>query len=370
MLWLVLRVFLYATVIFDGTCAAHVPNRPIHLREMSIINTVESGRKLEYLNGNGLRTVVRQKLKDAFHRRFPNGEYNLRAYDIKNWPEGVDPYSACKWTKRELLLINERIPNIRFIPRETIVKAEYPEKRLRRELEKMECLKNVVLKYENYKKEMMAILLARYKKESNQPDAKRIKWNLLDRRNIPAKYKDVPLSGVTVTHQLIFKNPEIIDNIHFHKHDYLAEGLKAIQFLRNYESNTLSINESGNDNNTGSINGSVNDDNTVISDVSNGQECQHESCRHDDDEQEIDNIVPDFGEEIDNIVPEFDGSNYGFDIEIDGCDLAKYCEFLQGTDINSIELECSMADNIYNGIEKLERKRKFENDLVYEDSEF
>ena len=368
MLWLVLRVFLYATVIFDCTCAAHVPNHPNHLRKMPIINNVEQAQNLQYLNGNELRTVVRQKLKDAFHRRFPNCEYNLRAYDIKNWPEGVEPYNSCKWTKPDLLLINERIPYIRFILKETIVEAEYPEKLLRRELEKMKCLKTAVLKKENYKKEMMAMLLARYKKESNQPDAKRIKWNLLDRRNVPTKYNDVPLNGVTVTHRLIFKNPEIIDNIHFYKHDYLVDGIKASQIIRS--SSTLRINESGNDNdtgsinNTGSINESVNDDNTVISDVSNDQDSQNVTCRRDliseiDDEQELDNFVP-----------EFDKSHYGFDIEIDGCDLAKYCEFLEDIDSNNTVLECSMADNTDKGIEKLVRKRKSENNLFHEDGGF
>ena len=375
MIRLVLRVLLYVIITLDCIHAAELTNCGFEMMRVNTVepvsNDIENSFKMPYF-----LTAVRLKLREIFANQHPNIKINFRDFYIENWPVGIDPFSSCMWTKSELRLINERIPYIRFVPMKPIVEADYPGKHLRRKLEKMECLKNVVLKKENFKKEMMAILLARYKMESDQPYAKQIRMNLLDRRNIPAKYNDVTLNSASVSHQLIFKNPEIIDNIHFYRHDFLIYGFKAIQTIRN-ESNTETSNDSvddynteisngiGIDDNTGIINESVKDNNIIVnSDVSNGQECQLVSCRHDliienDDEQEIDNFVT-----------EFDKSHYGFDIEIDGCDLAKYCEFLQGSDSNNTEPECSIADNIYNGIEKLERKRKFEYDLVYEDIDY
>ena len=60
------------------------------------------------------------------------------------------------------------------------------------------------------------ILLARYREETGEVNTPSIKWKKLDRRNIPAKYKDVKLDGDSIRTKIICKNPEIIDNIHFY----------------------------------------------------------------------------------------------------------------------------------------------------------
>ena len=93
-------------------------------------------------------------------------------------------------------------------------------------------------------------------------------------------------------------------------------------------------------NNTGSVNESVNDDNTVFQSSQNGQESQNVSCRHD--------LITEIDDEQKLTISYLDWTNLitVFDIEIDGCDLAKYCELLQGNDSNSPVFECSMADNI------------------------
>ena len=80
----------------------------------------------------------------------------------------------------------------------------------------MECLTSATLKKDYNKAAMMAMLFERFKLETGQPSAAKIDWQMLDRRPIPKKYENVRLNSATVSNKLIYKNPEIIDNIHFH----------------------------------------------------------------------------------------------------------------------------------------------------------
>ena len=73
---------------------------------------------------NILKAAVRQKLREIFAIQFPNGKYSTRNYDIENWPEGIESRGSVNWRKDELIRINERIPILKFIPRETAAKVD------------------------------------------------------------------------------------------------------------------------------------------------------------------------------------------------------------------------------------------------------
>lgn len=161
------------------------------------------------------KSAIRRKLREIFASQYPNITYNLRAYEIENLPSGIHSHDTEKWTKNDLRQVNEMIPFIRFIPRKTVIKAVYPVKAVRNSLREMECLTSVTLREDYLKEDIMGMLFERFKLETGRPSATKIDWGLLDRRQVPKKYKNVPLKSATVNNSLIFKNPEIIDNIHF-----------------------------------------------------------------------------------------------------------------------------------------------------------
>lgn len=60
-------------------------------------------------------------------------------------------------------------------------------------------------------------LLTRYRKETGESSAININWHRLDRRDIPDKYKDIKINSLTMNLMALYKNPEIVSNIHFFK---------------------------------------------------------------------------------------------------------------------------------------------------------
>lgn len=58
-------------------------------------------------------------------------------------------------------------------------------------------------------------LLKRFRKESGRKTAICIDWKQLDRTEIPEKYKDITINSGTLLISRIFRNPEIVENIHF-----------------------------------------------------------------------------------------------------------------------------------------------------------
>ena len=79
----------------------------------------------------------------------------------------------------------------------------------------MECLTSAALRNDYFKDDMMEMISERFKLETGQPSEAKIDWRLLDRSQIQ-KYNNVPLNSATVNNKLVYKNPEIIDNIHFY----------------------------------------------------------------------------------------------------------------------------------------------------------
>ena len=163
------------------------------------------------------KSAIRKKLREIFASQYPNITYNLRSYEIENLPSGIHSHDTEKWTKNDLIQVNEMIPLIRFIPRKTVIKAVYPVKEVRNSLREMECLTSFTLREDYLKEDKMDMLFERFRLETGRPAATKIDWGLLDRRQVPKKYINVPLKSATVNSSLIFKNPEIIDNIHFYR---------------------------------------------------------------------------------------------------------------------------------------------------------
>ena len=60
-------------------------------------------------------------------------------------------------------------------------------------------------------------ILTRYRKETGESSAIRINWFRIDRRDIPDKYKDIKINSFTMNLMALYKNPEIVSNIHFFK---------------------------------------------------------------------------------------------------------------------------------------------------------
>ena len=217
MLWLVLKVLLYAIFAFKHANAAQISDSNSANREMPRINSVEPIKNAGSFDRHTLRRVVCQKLKEVYANQFPGFTYSIRGYDIENWPPGIDLYGMRDWNKSQILRINEGIPFYRFIRRRTMAVAEYSAKTFRHNLKEMECLKNAHLKGTNIFKPTMRMMFERFKAETEQPDAVRIDWRLLDRTKVPTKYDEVPLNSATFSNKLVYKNPEIVNNIHFHK---------------------------------------------------------------------------------------------------------------------------------------------------------
>lgn len=211
-------MLLYAIIIFDSLNAASVNDAKgsnSENIEMHINNTSHSIRNLSAFKGYELHTAVMEKLKEIFRNQFPNSNFDLRLYEIENWPSSVDLNNSYGWRRRDLVIINEGIPFYRFFLRGTF--ANYSSKRNRLTSKDTECLEGVQLKKEYFKRKILRLLFERFKTESGHSNASKINWKLLDRSQVPEKYNNIMLNSMTVSNQLIFKNPEIIDNIHFHK---------------------------------------------------------------------------------------------------------------------------------------------------------
>lgn len=214
MIRLVLIVFVYSIIVFAYINASELVNMDTANKDMSVLNTVQPVENVTDIEENSLKVQVIRKLKEVFWSQFPSREFKLRAYDVVNWPPGIDSHESYNWRRDDLIRINERIPFYRFEKREA-VPSEYYRKTLLHSLNEMECLKNVILNENCTKKEMMTIISARFKEETGQNS--RIDWHLVDRSQIPEKYNNVPLNGATFANKFIFRNPEIIDKIHFKK---------------------------------------------------------------------------------------------------------------------------------------------------------
>lgn len=153
------------------------------------------------------------QIKETCRSQHPDGiSYNPRHYEIVNFPEGIDQMKS-RWTCHEMNLIEGKIDELVFIKRPFRFSLEQ-----QLGMERLPNLNGILVK-EMTKPKTQRILLERYRIESGEADAKHINWNLLDRRDIPAKYENIPINSFSMSLTKFFKNPEIVSNIHFFQHD-------------------------------------------------------------------------------------------------------------------------------------------------------
>ena len=154
--------------------------------------------------------LINSKLHEIFKVQHPTIGYNLRNYFVENWPEDVDLMKD-HWSKEELDKINEKLPILNFQLRD-----QYLTICMQFGFDKMKCLTEAELDFSLTNDIVDKLLYLRFKVETEQPNATRLNWKLLDRSSIPDKYNEVPLNFLTIQSPLIYRNREIIDNIHFH----------------------------------------------------------------------------------------------------------------------------------------------------------
>ena len=181
MIWLVFQMLFrdiyfwsplcFGTLLLSGICIT------------SIVYTAGPVVNAKCLSKNTLRSAIRRKLREIFSSQYPESKFCLRGYSIENWPLGINSHDSCKWNKADLLIINEVIPYIRFIPRNTAIKTEY-QKNIRHSLREIECLTSATLKMDYNKAAMMAMLFERFKLETGQPSASKSIWKMLNRSQI------------------------------------------------------------------------------------------------------------------------------------------------------------------------------------------
>lgn len=151
---------------------------------------------------------LRKDLVQQFNSQHYGKKFSLRNYDIPNWPKDVDMYKI-SWTGLEISKIRETLDELVFIQRDVKFSLE---KQLN--IDKLGDLKGILIQHwsEKYTSNR---LLSRFKEETNTPNANRIDYSNLDRSAVPRKYDEFPINGRTMKLEKFYKNPEIVDNIHF-----------------------------------------------------------------------------------------------------------------------------------------------------------
>ena len=113
------------------------------------------------------------------------------------------------WTKAQIKKIYEKMPTFVFVERSEKLPIK-PTKRTSR-LENLNGILDKTMTYE----ETYETLLSRFRQESGQSTAETINWKLLDRRDIPSRYDVITIDKYSICLQRLYKNPEIVNNIHF-----------------------------------------------------------------------------------------------------------------------------------------------------------
>ena len=118
---------------------------------------------------------------------------HLYHYEIYKWPLGVSKIKDY-WTRECCAEIKSRIKKFVFIPNS----------------------EGQVLSPDSWRRrEVNELLIDRFNRETGQANLKRINWALLDRSAIPSRYQNLAFDHRTIRLAKVFRNLEIIDNIHF-----------------------------------------------------------------------------------------------------------------------------------------------------------
>lgn len=199
--------------------APHEPSPPVSVSYDTLMAPLVFGINELVVDRN---RRMRAKFKEILEFLFPNCQYSLGFYYIYNWPEDVNLYKD-PWTINELDEINRRIPLMKFFFKRRTYSLD-------KELgfNTMKCLIHAELDSLMTYESAMKIVFDKFKVQSGLLIYNSIDWSLLDRRDIPEKYKEVPLNSETLQSALIFCNREIIDNIHFYSRRHLTGGQAVI----------------------------------------------------------------------------------------------------------------------------------------------
>ena len=244
MIWIGFQIILYVIIAFDRFDASELAtsgnsDSNNHL-DLPIINAVKPIKNVKYLSFNSILSVIRSKLREAFVSQHPYSKYNLLAYDIENWPSGVSTFKSKYWHKNDILLINERIPYLRFIPKKKIPELH--------DLTDMNSSTSATLKKDSHHKPSTRIrkkILERFKLETGQLSATKIDWKMLDPSHIPKKYEKIILCSKALGNSLMYNDPEIVDNIHFYPFSNVNE--KFDEYFSSGDEISDSSNSDGND---------------------------------------------------------------------------------------------------------------------------
>lgn len=155
---------------------------------------------------------LRKELENKFNSQHPEAKYSLRNYTVKNWPDGVDMFKAM-WNRQEITAIRAKMDDFIFVKREVPynLKTEFG-------LNDLGDLKDVLDPSMSHTA-TNEFLIKRFREETGNLTAKRIDWSLLDRQDIPSRYDDCAINGTRMRLNTLYKNPEIVYNIHFSRKD-------------------------------------------------------------------------------------------------------------------------------------------------------
>ena len=139
---------------------------------------------------------LKSELKELFCKQNPHKRYNLRDYQIENWPSEVDLYKN-SWTNQEMNIIKSKMSEFEFVPMPKTIEF------------------GVVLEKDWTRAKVFQLILDRFRHESGNPDANFVNWDLIDRSLIHSKYNRFEINHFTMNEPRFYKNPEIVPNIHF-----------------------------------------------------------------------------------------------------------------------------------------------------------
>ena len=191
----------------------------------------DSGREYYFK----IRKKLNYDLRLIFLLQHPGKRFNLKAYDIENWPEDVSVLKS-NWSMSEIAQINHKLSKLVFHKKNTPTFAE------RIGLDALGSLDGVLIK--SWRKDhVYARLLERFRVETGNPAARAIDWSKLDRRDIPIRYGPYKIHSTSMKNEKFFKNREIVDNIHFFKDSEKLSKKRPLENDASSQSDVLSAEE-------------------------------------------------------------------------------------------------------------------------------
>ena len=190
-----------------------------------------SGREY-YLN---MKIKLNEDLKAVFLSQHPDKRFNLKAFDIKNWPEDVPIVKSFSWNMPEMSKINRKLADLVFIERDSSPTYAEPTG-----LDGLGYFDSILMKSWS-RKQVYALLLERFRLETENPTAKAIDWSKLNRRDIPIQYGPYKINCASMKNEKFYKNREIVENIHFFKDSFKPSNKRRWETEGNLQSDDCEV---------------------------------------------------------------------------------------------------------------------------------